>query len=246
MQTTSALYQQIIADDNHWFESKVQIQNNNSGYYELSESDIKYITVSGAAFPDETPTVGNAVSGRIDIELYGNYDIPKRAEIKVFTRVVREVQNGTQSSEWIPKGTFYTDTRSFSANNAVISVTSLSGFDALILTDQDYPDTEHNWPYYDIHVVQEIASTIGVTVDSRTIGFLTSRYSINLPSGYTMRETLQNIAALYGGNFVMTDSNTLLFVPLYGLDPDITGYYLADGDGTTALMMGDEGWFILV
>lgn len=246
MQNTSALYKQIVADNNHWFETKLNIANNNNGYYELFEYNIKQVSVNVAAFPDETPSVGNALSSQIEVELYGNYDIPKRAEIKAYIRVARKVQNGVQSSEWIPKGTFYTDTRSFSANNAVIAVTSLSGFDALILTDQDYPDTEHDWPYYDIHVVQEIASTIGVTVDSRTIGFLTSRYSINLPSGYTMRETLQNIAALYGGNFVMTDSNTLLFVPLYGLDPDITGYYLADRDGTTALMMGDEGWFILV
>lgn len=237
MQTTSALYKSIVAGE-HYFETKITLNGN-----EVTEDKIISLERTRPGISGNGPTVGGALCSTIRMTIINPaYTIPERAEIKVYVRA----SNGTQTSEWIQSGTYYIDTRARKATYNAVETIEFTAFDALILTDQDYPDTEHDWPYYDIHVVQEIASTIGVTVDSRTIGFLTSRYSINLPSGYTMRETLQNIAALYGGNFVMTDSNTLLFVPLYGIDPDITGYYLADRDGTTALMMGDEGWFILV
>ena len=84
-----------------------------------------------------------------------------------------------------------------------------------------------------------------MTVDSRTYGFLTAGYEIALPVGYTMRETLAHIAGAYGGNFIITSENKLLFVPLYGLDPDVTGSYLADENGN-ALVLGSEEWYILV
>ena len=271
MQQTSALYKRIVADENHWYETKLTIEKNSGGVYTITEDNIRSVRIYGEAFPDKTPSVGNAESRRIDLALFGYYDIPKRAKINVSISAVRIVWSGIgvsaiagkaisgraiagvisqeieirkERSEWIRYGVYYVDTKSYSGNG--IDVTEMTGYDSMILAEQDYPDTSHEWPYFDIHVVQEIASAIGVTVDSRTIGFLVTRYPINLPTGYTMRETLANIAAMYGGNFVITEDEKLLFVPLYGLEPDLTGSYLADADGETALMFGDEGWFILV
>ena len=68
---------------------------------------------------------------------------------------------------------------------------------------------------------------------------------LGLPVGYTMRETLEHISAAYGGNFIISNEGKLLFVPLYGFDPEINGNYLADESGN-ALVFGNEGWCILV
>ena len=77
----------------------------------------------------------------------------------------------------------------------------------------------------------------------KTTAILTSAYKFGLPAGYTMRETLEHIAAAYGGNFVISMENKLLFVPLYGLDPEESGYFLAvdNGDALT-----DGSWYIIV
>lgn len=164
------------------------------------------------------------------------------AQIKVYIRAV----NDTQQSEWIQSGTYYIDTRKTNETVGSLGTMQISAYDAMMKAEADYPNTSHAWPYADISVVNEIAQTIGVTVDPRTTALLTARYMIDLPIGYTMRETLGNIAAAYGGNFVITQDNALLFVPLYGSDPDINGNYLADDTGTYALTFGNEGWFVLV
>lgn len=149
------------------------------------------------------------------------------------------------SSEWLPQGVFFVDTRERTVSGTGEDVLELHGYDAMLKAEQDYPDTNHTWPYLDISVVNEIAQTMGVEVDSRVAGFITAGYMVNLPTGYSMREVLGNIAAAYAGSFIMSPEGKLMFVPVYGLDPDVEGSYLADEDGN-ALLFGNEGWCILV
>lgn len=151
--------------------------------------------------------------------------------------------SSTNVSEWIPAGTYFIDTRAVSQGS--YKTLDLECYDAMMKAEADYPDTSHAWPYSDKNVVAEIASTIGVTVDARTNQYITAGQMINLPTDYTMRETLANIAGLYGGNFIITPENKLLFVPLFGFDAEESGYYLADENGN-ALLFGNEGWFIYV
>ena len=54
-------------------------------------------------------------------------------------------------------------------------------------------------------------------IDAQTTELMTAGFMIPLPAQYTMRETLQYIAALYGGSFVITDSNTLRLIPLWSV-----------------------------
>ena len=86
---------------------------------------------------------------------------------------------------------------------------------------------------------------MGVSVDARTTAWLTAGYLIELPTAYTMRETLEHIAAAYGGNFVISAEGKLLFVPLCGMDEPSAFDYLADENGD-ALVFGSESWCILV
>lgn len=236
MQTTSALYQTIVAGS-HYFETKVVIDGN-----DVTAEDIKSVRIIRKGMPEEKPTIGGALSATLDLNiLEPDFTIPKMATIVVYVRV----RNATQTSEWLAQGTFFVDTRKLSEAVRERQTMTITAFDAMMKAEADYPDTNHDWPYLDKNVVAEIASTIGVTVDSRTNGFLTAGYMLYLPVGYTMRETLENIAASYGGNFVITADNKLLFVPLYGLDPTVSGNYLADESGN-ALVFGNEGWCILV
>ena len=239
MQTTSALYQTILADSNHWFETKLIID----GVGTFGEGDLFEITRPWSAF-DAVPSIGNAVSSEISVKMMmPSTAIPRMGKMTLYERVC----NATQQSEWLMQGVFFIDTRSESNNDSSYKTLTLHGYDAMLKAEQDYPNTNHAWPYLDTSVVAEIATAMGVSVDSRTNSFLTAGNMIDLPVGYTMRETLGHIAALYCGNFVISSDGKLLLVPLFGLDSDewLTGNYLADEDGN-ALTFGNEGWYALV
>lgn len=237
MQTTSALYKSIVSGD-HYFETKITVNGN-----ELTEEKIFSLHRERPGMYENNPSIGGALSSTLSLTILNpDYTIPQRAEIKVYYRA----RNETQTSEWIAAGTYYIDTRE--KKEAAVETLEINAFDAMIKAEQDYPDTEHNWPYRDRYVVAEIAQAIGVTVDSRTNTFLTAANMIDLPLQYTMREVLEHIAAMYAGNFVITADNKLLFVPLFGLDPEETlvGRYWTPEGSTDALTFGNEGWYILV
>lgn len=239
MQSTSALYKSIIAGE-HYFETKISIDGN-----EMTEGEIFSLSKDRPGMAGNTPTVGGAVCSTKQMTIINPaFAIPERAEIKVYVRA----RNATQTSEWLPSGTYYIDTRAKGVTDSGIDTLTISAFDAMIKTEADYPNTNHNWPYRDRLVVAEIASAIGVSVDSRTNGNLTAGYMVELPTGYVMREDLEHIAAANCGNFVITAENKLLFVPLIGLDPEenLVGRYLKTETTTEALTFGNEGWYILV
>lgn len=236
MQTTSALYKTIIASTPHWFETKITIDGN-----EITETGLFSLNRSKPGISEDYPTIGGALSASLTLTIEEvNFTIPTMAEIKVYVRACNE----TSQSEWLAKGTYYIDTRA----DAETGRTRITAYDAMLKTEKYYPETTHDWGYPDISVLEEIATDIGVTVDSKTYEIVTAAMEIPLPSNLTEREVLQNIACAYAGNFVITDDNTLLLVPLYGTDLDnITADYLADdSDGTTALVFGNEGWYIIV
>ena len=239
MQTTSALYKSIVAGE-HYFETKISINGN-----EMTEDKILSLSKDRPGMTGSTPTVGGAVCSTKQMTIINPaFEIPERAEIKVYVRA----RNATQTSEWLPSGTYYIDTRVRGATDSGIDTLTINAFDSMIKTESDYPDTNHDWPYLDKLVVAEIAQTIGVSVDSRTNGNLTVDYMVNPPVGEVMREVLEHIAAANCGNFVITAENKLLFVPLLGLDPelDLVGNYLTPEGSTDALQFGSEGWYILV
>lgn len=236
MQSTSALYKSIVSGA-HWFETQIFI---NQRQDPLPQSSILSINRTRKAFPGNSPSIGSAIAGTLELSIIKpSFTIPARAQIDVQIRA----RNSSQTSEWIPQGTYFIDMRRERMTLSGETVLDISAYDAMIKTEQDYPDTEHAWPYKDTLVVAEIASTIGVTVDSRTNSFMSSADMIQLPAEFTMREVLEHIAGAYGGNFVVTNENKLLFVPLYGLDYTENGSYLADENGN-ALQFGNEGWFI--
>ena len=56
---------------------------------------------------DKAATIGNCIAKELNLVLRNPGEIPRMAEIRMEFRL----NSGTQQSEWLPKGTFFIDTR---------------------------------------------------------------------------------------------------------------------------------------
>lgn len=245
MQTTSGItnYDSIIAAGEYRSESKLVI--NNVDYTEESIMSLK--TIRGV-FEDNQFSIGNAFVGRIDatIRLKSNVTIPKAAEVKVYIRIF----NATTTSGWLSKGVFYIYQREVNSDNTVMSFT---GFDGMFKANAAYPSSTLEWSASSPsprQVLNEIATTLGITLDNRTKNSipLASAYVLNFPSQYNMREVLQSIAVIYMGNFCMSDTGELLFVGIADIaepepEPTVvtyTIYFMPNGTGVTGMISEDR------
>ena len=254
MQETSSLYKKILSGD-HWKEYTLVIgesgvlvneQSNritfggtailvsstgaDSGF---NESAIISMSTQKSIFSESNPTVGNCIAGQISVEMKKpKGDVPRRARLAPYVRIT----NGTEHSEWIQKGIFFIDHREYSGDENELM--TISGYDHIILTEDEFPSSTHEWPRTDIDVVRDIASEIGTDVDDRTIQIMNKGYKINYPVGYSMREVLENIAAMYGGSFVMSDVGELLLVTMFGIPRETS--YLIENAGFTITFGGDR------
>ena len=184
-------------------------------------------------FSGSNPTVGNCISGQISVEMMKpKGDIPRRARLSPYVRLT----NGKEHSEWIRKGVFFIDHRKYSGDENERML--IHGYDHIILTEDEFPSSTHTWPRKDIDVVRDIAIEIGTSVDSRTTQIMNKGYEINYPAGYSMREVLENIAAMYGGSFVMSDVGELQLVTMFGIPKETS--YLIDNVGFAITFGGDR------
>lgn len=261
MQTTSALYRQIIAGK-HWFETSVVIGESGDLITELGERILfggtAIIVSRGGADDgnrehrivsvktsmkmfDTDPTVGQAVSQEIEVSILNPPgEIPLMGVVVPYVRAC----NDTDVSEWIQQGVFHIDTRQVSDNNGA-TVLTIHGFDAMLFAEQYYQDTGLNWSsgyVPDTSMVSSIAQIMDVDVDPRTWDVMTGNYQIPFPAQYTLREILCYIASMYVGCFIMNDVGQLRLVSILEMPPetnlliDSAGDYIVFGqDGTETL-----------
>ena len=193
---------------------KVAISDGDGGY---NESLLVYMRADFRVFSEDTPTVGSCIAAEIDVEMVKPLAaIPRQARLVPYVRLT----DGIRHSEWIQKGVFYLDTRQIKEDGSRIEKLLIHGYDDMLKAEQDYPASEIDWPARDIDVVREIASFIGVGIDSRTMAILNKGYAIQYPSGYSCREVLGYIAAMYAGCFVMSETGELRLITLYGIPPE--------------------------
>lgn len=226
MQNTSALYNSIIAGENHWFETQLIID----GVGTFNETKLFSISTSLEMFHG-TPTVGSAVAGEINIKMV----YPTNVTIPVMAKLMPQVRvcNATQQSEWLAQGIYYIDTRERTVSESGESVLLLHGYDAMLKAEQMFVSNTITGDSVDTAMVAEIARIMGVTVDSRTYTMMTSQYTIPLPTGYTLREVLGYIASAYAGCFIMTESGELRLVTIYELPPETNYLITESGDAIT-------------
>lgn len=240
MQETSALYKQIIETPNHYFKPWLSIYTSSTAAYSVTTDKLFSLTTSNSCFANEEPQVGCAIAGEIEAKLIvPPITIPSMAKLKVSIEAVMEESGQQTYSEQIPKGTYYIDTRSVSNNSDGLDVLTIHGYDSMLKFEQMYPsDSSHDYPILDIDMVQFMASSVGVSVDQRTIDIMDSGYTFPLPAGYTMREMLGYVAGAYGGNFVMSEEDKLLLIQLKGKQTET--FYLVDESGNAITFGGNR------
>lgn len=229
MQTTSALYQTIIAGD-HWFETRLIID----GVGTYGETDLFAMSTTHEMFHN-SPTIGSAVAGEITVKMVYPQDVTIPAMAKLLPQV--RACNATQQSEWISQGVYYIDTRERTVTEYGESVLELHGYDAMLKAEQMY-NGRITGDSTDIQMVNEIAYQMGVSVDSRTTALMTAAYTIPLPTGYSYREVLGYIASMYVGCFIITDEGKLRLVSITELPPETN--YLIDEHGDAITFGGDR------
>lgn len=224
MQTTSALWKRIFREQGHLTEVKVVIDG---VAYNIDK--IFSISQNRTTYSANNPVIGSCTSSTLDVEIIPDSQIPRMSTIELFNRLVSA--DGTEQSEWLPAGTFYVDTRNKERDGLTLTLTS---YDSMLKADQPYLEnsTLSNWPCADDDVADEIASLMGITVDSRTV---LAGYDVPIPEqDWTMREVLGWIAASNGGNWIITPNNELLLVKLEGIAS------LLSTDTSHALLLGDS------
>lgn len=184
-------------------------------------------------FTEESPTPGNCVSAEIDVEMVKPIgELPTQARLVPYVRLT----DGHRYSEWIQKGVFYIDTREKVEDGSSIEKIKIHGYDDMLKAEQDYPSSTISWPARDIDVVREIAAFIGVSVDARTVAIINRGYAIQYPAGYSCRDVLGYIAAMYAGCFIMSDLGELRLVTIHGIPKETR--YLIDKAGSAITFGG--------
>lgn len=160
---------------------------------------------------------GNATIAKLTLSLFAD-NVPKGATIKRNVRLVE----GSDVSEWLPAGVFYANRRA-----ADDDVWTVEAFDAMRKADVVWePDRALQFPLPVTDAVNEFARIMGVEIDPRTV--LNATYTIDYPANeYTIRNELQSIAAMHGGNWIITGAGLLYLVPLLSA-PEETHYLITN------------------
>ena len=227
MQSVSNTYISIVAG-NHWFETKLDID----GVGTFNESQIFEIQTNHSMFGN-APAVGAAIAGEIDIKmLYPSVEIPPMACLRPYVRA----RNATQTSEWIPQGVYFIDTRERTVDDTGLSFLTIHGYDAMLKAEVLFYSDQITTTTTDAIMVKHIAKQMGLWttrwqdgVDERTFDIINFDYNIPLPTGYTFREVLGYIAGMYGGSFIMSDEGKLRLVTMYELPTETN--FLIDSSG---------------
>lgn len=223
MQSTNATYNALLAA-NAPKQVRALIYRNASNYNIYGQDKIVSATTR-ASMLDSSLGIGNCIAKELNLVLRnfsGMPTIPRMAKIVMQFRL----SDGTTSSDWYPKGTFFIDTRDESYDG----VLTINAFDPMLKSEQSFtkPGEQGQWPRSDISVVQTIATAMGVSIDPRTTAIITQNYPINYPGivledntpqysqdgAMSMRQVLGCVGAMYGGNWIITDENKLRLIVL--------------------------------
>ena len=236
MQAVSALYRRILQEGG-WQEVRLDVED--TAYH--MDDNLVSLQTSHALF-DAGLCVGSCVAGAITARLIADpADIPRRARLRLYLRAV----DHDRRSEWLPKGVFYLDTRSYDQGSGLLTLT---GYDAMLMAEQDFAleGDQGSWPKTDLDTAREIARRLDTQLEPRTAAVLNKGYGVGFPGygdgAYTLREVLGYIGAMYAGNWTITDEGLLRLVPL-GEEPAETDY-LVSQFGEPITLGGDHIVFV--
>ena len=191
MQVMSNEYNSIAQNDNARYYAVVKY-NNEELNIDLQDFDYK-----GMINADDDITIGNTCSASVSFSLY-NPDIVltnKEIEIKQGLLVNGKIESLRMGFFTIQKPTSDGE------------VTEYVGYDRMIKAEKTY-SSKLKFPAKTQDIMNEIASALGIVFATK----LPKSYSISeRPSGYTYREIIGFIAAMYGTNAIINRDGQLEF-----------------------------------
>ena len=212
MRATSATYKTLRTQTGAFYEVEVI-----RGATTYDINDLVSIRINPKLFDGSGPSIGNAYSSACTIKLMeSSANWPRMAEFSI--RIRLSSADGLTKSEWLPMGTYYTDTRKEEKNGFLI----IEAFDGMLLNEQYWPDQidpedmPSTWPITSKAWIDMIEDAGLIEVDSRSVIDDTVPL-VGLNTGSTIRDCLKTIAAANGGNWVMTFEGKLRLVPLYSI-----------------------------
>lgn len=223
MQTVSNNYQTIVSGD-HWFQSRLVIQDPNTwaniGIY---DEDKLFSMSTSLELLKETFSIGGAPSAECDIVMVEpTVEIPPMSRLCLYTRA----RNDTLTSEWLLQGIFFIDTRKHTITQSGEKILTIHGYDAMLKAERMHTKAITQ---KDADLIKSIARAIGVRnangterVDPRTWNIVpqAGQYSFSVTPSYAMRDTLRNIASAYGGWFIVTDNYYLRLLSVSEFPPE--------------------------
>lgn len=264
MQTTSETYRALWESD-HRVEVKLDVYHADGSQLVRSfpQDDLISMRTSCGLFGGGTPGVGGTISAEIDVTLFpADVEIPRMAMLRPYVRLT----NGTSTSEWLPKGVFWLDTRETDYTTKVLH---LHGYDAMLKAEQTFFTVNLlpiNLSMYDYNWLDGITifgqqtpgilSLMGVELEDNTRYAiitngekfllpipsdtqLTSEGMLQLVKGteWSCRELLSNIATAYCGNFCFDEFGKLKLIKYPHRGSDTD--YLTTQDGENILFGSD-------
>ena len=210
MRNVSALYRSLRQDPDSYYEVNVV-----RGQTVYDMNDIMSAVIHVSLLGDKPgPAVGGVVSTRCTLTLReSSANWPRMASFTI--RVRLKSGDGTQTSEWLSFGTFYTDRRSESKYGNL----SIEAYDGMLLLNQYWTDQipagsmPANWPITAAAAASLLTQATGVQLDSRDVLDNTVAF-IGLDTLRTAREVWADIAAAQGGNAILTPEGKIHIVPL--------------------------------
>lgn len=138
MQQTSALYRQILAMDNHWFETKVRINGTDFG-----ESSLMSVSTSSSMFSGD-PEIGKAISAEIDLSMIApSISIPRMAKVEPFVRIGAKLISPIRVS--VNQGILTLDNGS-SISNDILTINDATVEDSIVVFDRaEYETVYSEW-----------------------------------------------------------------------------------------------------
>lgn len=197
-----SVYNTIISNGGH-YEWRVLNGNYTYGITNLISGQIKTAMY-------EKLSVGNCISAELDLTMW---DVIFDTSRPVYVQYRATDGAGTNSS-WYAKGAFYIDKIEKSPYS---EETTITAFDAMLKAEVAYSLSGGWVATTDKAVVEDIASELGLTIESSTQTLLNTPIAMTNapnvgPSGVTDREMLSFVASLRGGNWIINRLNQLQLI----------------------------------
>lgn len=210
MINVAALYNTIVTGGGH-YEWRIANDETIDANTVIVQDNLIDGTVNLVLF--KSASVGNVMARELSFSFYKSVALDSTKPLKLQFRAV----NDTQQSDWYDKGLFWIDTYDTSnyTDRAVVKA-----FDNLMKANATYLESGTWTSTTDEAIVTQIASDIGVNIESGTATLLSTPITITeAPSigvnGTTDMQMLSYIAIMRKGNWIINDDNELQLIPLF-------------------------------